>query len=181
MASNKSFSLWKNVTTVAMAALLLAGFAGTPAQAAEPIVGFWAITTKDADGKVVDHIFSGWTSDGLEFDQDISPVLIENACYGKWIKLGNRTYGLTHPFFNFNDPNVNNEGTEETEGQWDGTSAVIGYRITVSKDGKTFTGKENFKVVSGPDPYDPKATVLFTQTGLTVSATKIQVDKSQLP
>ena len=180
MASNKRFGLW-NCTMVAMAAVLMAGLASTDARAVEPIVGFWAITTKDADGVVIDHIWSGWTSDGLEFDQDVAPVLIENSCYGKWIKLGKRTYGLTHPFFNFNDPNVNGEGTEETEGQWDGTSAVIGYTITVAKDGTTFTGKENFKVVSGPDPYDPNAEVLFTQTGLTVSATKIEVDRSQLP
>jgi hypothetical protein len=181
MTGSRRSRLGKSVAMVTMAALLMVGFASASVSAAEPIVGFWAITTKDGAGNIIDHIFSGWTSDGLEFDQDVAPVLIENSCYGKWIKLGKRQYGLTHPFFNFNDPNFNGEGTEETEGQWDGTSAVIGYTIIVAKDGKTFTGKENFKVLSGPDPYDPAATVLFSQTGLTVSAVRIEVDKSQLP
>lgn len=181
MAAKSSYGRWINVATVAMAALMIVGFASANAQAKEPIVGFWAMTTKDADGNVVDHIFSGWTSDGLEFDQDVVPILIENACYGKWIKVGPRTYGLTHPFFNFNDINFNGEGTEETEGQWDGSSGLITYTVIVAKDAKTFTGKEILKIVSGPDPYDPNATVLDTFLGMTVTGKRIDVDKSQLP
>ena len=181
MDSNQRFARWKTRTMVAMAAVMMLGFASTPARALEPIVGFWAMTTKDGNGAVIDHIFSGWTRDGLEFDQDVAPILIENACYGKWIKVGRRTYGLTHPFFNFKDPNVNGEGDETTEGQWDGTTGLITYTVTVSQDGKTFTGKEDFKIIQGPDPYDPNATVLSDITDMTVTAKKIEVDKTQLP
>jgi hypothetical protein len=172
--------LAKKMAIAGIAALMLLGIARVDAHAAEPIVGFWAITSDDGHGNI-DHIFSGWTSDGLEFDQDVSPVLIENSCYGAWIKTGKRTYGLTHPFFNFEDPNVNGEGTEATEGQWDGTSAVLTYTVEVSKDGTTFFGKGTFKVVQGPNPYDPSATVLISSDTITLSAKKIRVDKSALP
>ena len=70
--------------------------------AKEPIVGLWLITVS-YQGSVVDNVFSGWTSDGLEFDQDTgSPMLTGYICYGTWIKLGDHKYGLTHPFFDYN-------------------------------------------------------------------------------
>lgn len=34
----------------------------------EPIVGLWSITVSYG-GSVIDNVFSGWTSDGLEFDR----------------------------------------------------------------------------------------------------------------
>jgi len=36
------------------------------------------------------------------------------------------------------------------------------------------------KIVQGPDPYDPNATVLFTAT-FNLSASKVEVDKKLLP
>src|SRR5438309_2280984 len=90
------------------------------------------------------------------------------------------TYGLTHPFFTFQDVNVNGEGSESTEGQWDGNSAYFDYKVNVDKTGKTFAGKMVLKIVQGPDPYDPNATVLFTGT-FNLSATKLGVDKNLLP
>ena len=152
----------------------------TDTGAHEAIVGLWYIIMKDSSGNVVDRVISGWTSDGLEFDQDISPILTGYVCYGTWVKLDDRTYGLTHPFFTFQDVNSNGEGSEATEGQWDGNSAYFNYTVTVDKSGKTFTGKEMIKGVQGPDPYDPNATVLFTGT-FNLSATKVEVDKSLLP
>jgi hypothetical protein len=145
----------------------------------EPIFGLWQIAATFPGGGV-DHVISGWTRDGLEFDQDISPILTGYVCYGTYVKLEKGSYGLTHPFFNFQSVNDNGEGTEATEGQWDGTSGFFDYTVTVSKDGKSFTGKQNFKVVQGPNPYDPNAAVLFTTTA-TLSATKVGVDTSQLP
>ena len=146
----------------------------------EPIVGLWQITANFTGGGV-DHVISGWTRDGLEFDQDSgSPILTGYVCYGTYVKLDKGTYGLTHPFFDFQSLNDNGEGTENTEGQWDGTSGFFDYTVTVSKDGKSFTGKENVKVVEGANPYDPNAKVLATFTA-TLSATKVSVDTSQLP
>jgi hypothetical protein len=119
-------------------------------------------------------------SDGLEFDQDVSPILTGYVCYGTWIKLGDNRYGLTHPFFTFQDVNTNGEGSESTEGQWDGNSAYFAYQVNVDKTGETFAGKMVLKIVQGPDPYDPNATVLFTGT-FNLSASKIKVDKKLLP
>ena len=146
----------------------------------EPIVGLWRIIATDDAGNIVDRVISGWTSDGLEFDQDVSPILTGYVCYGTWINLGHNTYGLTHPFFTFQDVNVNGEGSESTEGQWDGNSAYFDYKVNVDKTGKTFAGKMVLKIVQGPDPYDPNATVLFTGT-FNLSATKLGVDKNLLP
>ena len=152
----------------------------TDSGAREPIVGLWYIVLKDSNANIVDRVFSGWTGDGLEFDEDISPILTGYVCYGTWIKLEHNTYGLTHPFFTFMDVNSNGEGTETTEGQLDGNSAYENYTVSIAEDGKSFAGKVLIKVVQGPNPYDPDAQVLFTVT-YALSATKIEVNKTQLP
>jgi hypothetical protein len=167
------------LTATLVLTLMLLG--GSAASAAEPIVGLWQITVRDSHGNFVDNVFSAWTSNGLESDQDISPILTGYVCYGHWIKLSGRTYALTHPFFTFMDPNANGEGSEATEGFSDGNSGYFNYVVTVSNDGSGFTGKENLKLVQGLNPYDPSAAVLFSETGLTLSATKIEVDTSLLP
>ena len=163
--------LSRGTFAVAMVALVMIGFGAPSASADQSIVGLWQITVKDSGGKFLDSVFSGWTGDGLEFDQDVSPILTGYVCYGTWIKLGGRSYGLTHPFFTF----------DGTTGLSDGNSAYFNYMVTVSNDGKSFAGKENIKVVAGLNPYDPSATVLFTETGFTLSATKIEVNKNLLP
>jgi hypothetical protein len=84
-----------------------------------------------------------------------------------------------YPFFGFQDINSNGEGTEATEGMSDGTSGYLNYTVTVSNDGKTFTCKENGKIgVPGFNPYAPEGTSF---SGLTLSATKIEVNKNLLP
>jgi hypothetical protein len=140
------------------------------ARAEEPIVGLWEIT-ESCSGSVCDHIFSGWTSDGLEVDEDTSPELENPVCYGHWIKLKSRTYALTHPYFDLS----------ATTGLYEGTSGYFDYVVTVSKDGSTFTGVANqVDGVSGADPYTGTGGTKYSGT-LTLSATKIEVDKSLLP
>jgi hypothetical protein len=173
----QSFSRARIVALFMAVALAMLGLGGSNASADEPIVGLW-MTTVSAGGTVVDQMFRGWTSDGSEFDQDNglfldqdnkSPILAGYVCYGHWIKLEDRTYGLTHPYFEY-DPST---------GIWAGTSGYFNYTVTVSRDGTTFTGKENGKFgVPGPNPYATGGTPF---SGLTVSATKIKVDKSLLP
>jgi len=149
-------------------------------EAKEPIVGLWLITVSN-QGSVVDNVFSGWTSDGLEFDQDTgSPMLTGYVCYGTWIKLGDHKYGLTHPFFDYNAGTITALPWDgATLGTWDGTSVYFNYVVTVSDDGKTFTGKQNGTFgVPGPDPYVGTGT---SYTGITLAAKKIEVNKSLLP
>jgi len=172
-----------NLALAGSIALAVLGFGASSASAhderaeVEPIVGLWEITVSYGS-TVLDNVFTGWTSDGLEFDQDTSsPILTGYVCYGQWIKLGERTYGLTHPFFNYTPGVTIWDST--TAGIWDGTSGYFNYTVTVSKDGKTFTGKENGKgPVAGPDPYTGTGP---TFTGVDLSAKKIEVDKSLLP
>ena len=123
--------------------------------AAEPIVGLWLITYS-YQGSVVDYVYSGWTSDGLEFDQDIaSPMLTGYVCYGTWIKVGDHKYALTHPFFDYNAGTITALPFNTINlGTWDGTSGYFQYVLTVSEDGTTFTGVVNgTSEVPGPDPY----------------------------
>lgn len=149
--------------------------------AKEPIVGLWLITVT-YQGTVVDNVFSGWTSDGLEFDQDTaSPQLTGSICYGTWVKLGHNKYGLTHPFFDYNPGSITAPlpFNGVALGLWDGTSGYFNYVVTVSDDGKTFTGSQNgTSEVPGPDPY-VGATPLPPL--VTLSAKKIEVNKSLLP
>jgi hypothetical protein len=147
----------------------------------EPIVGLWLITVT-YQGTVVDSVFSGWTSDGLEFDQDVaSPMLTGYVCYGTWIKLGDHKYGLTHPYFDYNPGSVTaplpfNGGAL---GIWDGTSGYFNYVVTVSNDGKAFTGVENgTSEIPGPDPY---VGAVPMPPLVTLSAKKIEVNRSLLP
>jgi hypothetical protein len=113
-------------------------------------------------------LFPNWTSDGLQFDNANGAILGGDICYGTWIKLGPNTYGLTHLYFDY-----------DSTGLWDTTSSHSDDVVTVSKDGATFTGKQNITLgVEGPNPYAVGGTLY---TGFTVAATKIQVDRSLLP
>jgi len=168
LSKRRRSSLTRSLIAATAIALATVGIGASSVSAQEPIVGLWEIT-ESCDGSVCDHIFSGWTSDGLEFDSDISPALVVPICYGTWIKLKARTYALTHGYFDY-DPT----------GSWNGNSGYFDYVVTVSKDGKSFTGVANqTDQVPGPNPFAGGGTP-YTGT-LTLTATKIEVNKSLLP
>jgi hypothetical protein len=145
------------------------------ARADEPIVGLWQVTWTDADThEVVSKVWDVWHADRTETQNDTGPILIGNVCQGAWTKLGERTYGLTHPAFNFLT-------AEDQEGQPDpNSSALILERVTVSKDGNSLQGTGIYKTIQGMDPLDPNATVLGSEN-LIITGKRVQVDKSQLP
>jgi hypothetical protein len=146
------------------------------ARADEPIVGLWQVTWTDADThEVVLKVWDVWHADRTETQNDTGPILIGNVCQGAWTKLGDRTYGLTHPAFNFLT------APEDQEGQPDpNSSALILERVTVSKDGNSLQGTGIYKTIQGMDPLDPNATVLGSEN-LVITGKRVQVDKSQLP
>jgi|SRR5579862_641454 len=161
--------LTRSVVAATAIALATLGIGVASASAQEPIVGLWEIT-ESCNGTVCDHIFSGWTGDGLEVDSDISPALVVPICYGHWIKLKERTYALTHAYFDY----------DSSTGLWNGNSGYFDYVVTVSRDGTTFTGIANqTDQVPGPNPYAGGGTP-YTGT-LTLTASKIEVNKSLLP
>ena len=149
--------------------------AANTARADEPIVGLWQVTWTDADThEVVAKVWDVWHADRTETQNDTGPILIGNVCQGAWEKLGDRTYGLTHPAFNFLT-------AEDHEGEPDpNSSALILERVTVSKDGNSLQGTGFYKTIQGMDPLDPNATVLGSEN-LTITGKRVQVDKSQLP
>lgn len=146
------------------------------ARATEPIVGYWQVTFKDADTQeVVLKVWDVWHADRTETENDTFPTVLGNVCQGAWIPLGNRTYGLTHPSFNFLS------APEDQEGQPDpNTSALILERVTVSTDRNSYQGKGVVKTIAGMDPLDPTAAVLSSEN-IIISAKRVQVDKRQLP
>ena len=164
--------VWRTWAIIAGFALVLLGAASTTARADEPIVGLWQATWTDAGTRgVVANVWDVWHSDHTETQNDSGPVIAGFVCQGAWTSLGQRTYGLTHPSFNYVGAN----------GQLDTTSvSLIFEKVTVSKDGKTFAGPGIIKVLSGIDPFDPNATVLFTEK-INISAKRVTVDTSQLP
>jgi len=171
-----SFRVLRNFAIVAFFALLLLGATSTSVRAdepiVEPIVGLWQATWTDASTHaVVLNLWDAWHSDHTESQNDSGPVVTGFVCQGEWALLGQRTYGLTHPAFNYVGAN----------GQLDTTSVtLILEKVTVSKDGKTFAGSGIMKVLSGIDPFDPTATVLFSEN-INISAKRVTVDTSQLP
>jgi hypothetical protein len=90
------------------------------------------------------------------------------------------TYGLVHPFFNFQDVNFNGEGSEETEGQPDGTSGFYACNIDLAKDANSFQSKCHVKLVAGMDPFNSSATVLF-QGDFGIEGKRIAFDQNLIP
>lgn len=131
----------------------------------DSIVGFWQFkfVSKDSsgipDGTVVDAGYAQWHSDGTEITNSggRSP-LTGNFCLGVWKKTARSTYKLNHFALS-----------------WDPTgSSLIGPAniredVTVSHDGKTFTG--TFTI----DQFDQSGNLL-AHVGGVVSATRITVD-----
>jgi hypothetical protein len=100
------------------------------------------------------------------------------ATYGQgaWISLGRRTFGLTHPAFNFLTSPEDQEGLVDTT-----TSALVLARVTVAADGKTFKGTGIIKTIQGMNPLDPAAPVIGTPEAINIVGTRVTVDVSQLP
>jgi hypothetical protein len=151
-------------------ALLVLGTGNSKANAAEPIVGYWHVLWTDSGGNVVFRLLDQFHEDGLENEVDINPVLIQNNCLGTWTHIKGRTYGLVHPYFEF-DP-----GTGLLSG-----SGVYRCTVTVGKDDDSLSGKCAGQDLSTEDPFDPNPTVLDSFGPVNVVATRITVDKSQLP
>ena len=142
------------------------------AAADEPtIVGYWQVTWRDAgSGDVILKVWDVWNADRTETQNDNGPVPFGNVCQGAWIPLGSRTYGLTHPAFNFDAFGYPD----------DSVSYVILETVKVSNDGNSFRGKGFYNTIKGADPLDPSAEVLNSQN-ITITGKRVRVDRGQLP
>jgi hypothetical protein len=168
---------WRPVlAALALTVMVFLFGAATNALALEPIVGLWQATWTDAsgganDGNVVANVWDVWHSDRTETQNDNGPVIAGFVCQGAWQLVGKRTYFLTHPSFNYTG----------ADGHLDTTSVSVVYeKVTVSKDGNSFSGTGLIKGLSGLDPFDPSASVLFTLP-IDITAKRVVPDPSQLP
>jgi hypothetical protein len=153
---------------------------GKKGEIEEPIVGFWQVTFKHADGNT-EYVWDAWHSDRTEIQNDSADILAGNVCQGSWVPLGHRTYGLTHPAFVFADGKHPDYGwTEDNEGQFANASCVILERIKVDKSSNNYSGPGQIKCVAAPDPFDPTAPVIFTDK-IDITGKRVTVDVSLLP
>jgi len=161
------------LTAAVLAAML--GFGASAALAEEPIVGLWLATWTFNSGGPSDTVllqtWDVWHADRTEAMNDSGPVIAGFVCQGAWKPLGNRTYFLSHPNFNY----------AGADGHLDSTSSGVTYeKVTVSKDGNSFEGTGLIKVFTGIDPFDPSATLLFSLP-VKIKAKRVVPDPSQLP
>lgn len=111
----KGIDLFKSANLASAIALLMLLAWSSRARADEPIVGFWQVTWTDAtNGAAVLNVWDTWHSDHTETQDDTSPILFGNVCQGAWISLGKRTFGLSHPAFNFLTSPEDQEGLVDT-------------------------------------------------------------------
>ena len=104
-----------------------------------------------------DVAFDAWHSDGTEILNDYTNPIEGNVCLGVWQQTGIRTYKLKHPSWSF-DSNGNLQGT-----------VIIGEKITVSPDGKSYSGSYTYSI------YDTSGNFLEQFTGQ-IKATRIKPD-----
>jgi hypothetical protein len=83
------------------------------------------------DGVQIDSTLSQWHSDGTEVTLSSRPPATGDVCLGVWKEVGERHYKLNHYGIAF-DPSVD----PNTPRGFDN----IRQDVTVSRDGKTFTG-----------------------------------------
>jgi hypothetical protein len=162
------------LTAAILAAML--GLGASRALADEPIVGLWLATWTDhgggpSEGTVVLKAWDVWHADRTETQNDSGPVTFGFVCQGAWTPLGNRTYFLSHPSFNYLG----------ADGHLDTTSSTVIYeKVTVSKDGNSFEGTGLIKSFTGTDPFDPSATVIGSFP-IKVKGKRVVADAKQLP
>jgi len=129
------------------------------------IVGLWDV--KDYyQGQLIDEYFDTWNSDGNELFIDATDPIEDNVCQGIWApapfaggqSTPSRTYKLKHVAWGFDDT-----GTLQYR-------AVFHDIITLSADGKSFTGTEDVYV------YDLEGNLTSQYLGDVLQATRITID-----
>lgn len=126
-------------------------------------------------GVEIDAGFQQWHSDGTEMLNSARPAANTNFCMGVWEQTGPRTYRLNHFAISYTQGPPASAGEGPTNMLTGPTS--ITEEVTVSPDGKTFTGKftiMDYKEADPPDVAAPTISWLDTISG-TVTGTRVDV------
>lgn len=152
------------------------------------IVGMWHVhlvsqTVSGAMGVPVpppnveiDAGFQQWHSDGTEMLNSGRPAANTNFCMGVWEQVGPRTFKLNHFALSYTQGPPANADEGPTNIFVGPTS--ITETVTVSPDGKTFTGSftiSDYKESDPPSVAQPTIVWQDTITGL-ISATRVTVN-----
>ena len=127
-------------------------------------------------GVEIDAGFQQWHSDGTEMLNSGRPAANTNFCMGVWEQVGPRTYKLNHFALSYTQGPPANPGEGPTNTFVGPTS--ITETVTVSPDGKTFTGTFTISDYKETDPPNSAApTIVWQDTikGL-ISATRVTVN-----
>jgi hypothetical protein len=130
------------------------------------ITGLWDV--KDYyQGQLIDEYFDTWNSDGNEFFIDATDPIEGNVCQGTWLQIAppsaiqparSRTYKLKHVAWGFD---------KQGDLQY---LALFHDTITLSTDGKSFTGTEDVYI------YDLDGHLVNEYLGDVLHARRITVD-----
>ncbi len=141
---------------------MMAQAEGNPFGGAEStsIVGLWHVIYTMTGGGLFNDTFDMWHSDGTEFEAAFLPPEAGNICYGVWKQVAG-TVKLHHLGWLF------------TPGSTPGTATgtfTIDDVITVSRDGKSYSGNFTFQV------YDMNGVAQGGPVTGTIAATRITVN-----
>jgi hypothetical protein len=96
------------------------------------VLGLWKVIYF-AGGVLNDVGFEQLNAGGTELLNDSPPPAGgNNFCMGAWKRVGHRTYAIVHPFFIF-----------DASGKKPIAVVIVEQRMTVARDGNTFTGTWN--------------------------------------
>ena len=132
---------------------------GSPFEAANTtIVGVWhVIYTNSADQSTFNDTFDTWHSDGTEFESAFLAPAGGNICVGVWKQSGLRSVTLHHVGWLFNASTPTASATN---------SFTVDADVTVSADGKSYSGRFTFKVWNldgSPTPVEVTGTIAATR------------------
>lgn len=127
--------------------------------ARDPVVGVWYVVYTSG-GKTFNETVDTWHSDGTEFESAYLPVLAGNICEGVWKPTGWHKVRNHHVGWLF----------DAVKGGTANGTFTIDENITVSNDGKTYTGSFTFQ------PYDITGKAEGGPVQGTMLATRITVN-----
>ena len=123
-----------------------------------PIVGLWhVIYTNSADESTFNDTFDTWHSDGTEFESAFLAPAGGDVCVGVWRPTGMRSVTLHHVGWLFNP---------STPSATAANTFTIDSEVTVSEDGRSYSGHFTFKVwnLDGtPTPVEVRGTLAATR------------------
>ena len=140
--------------------MLAAGQEKLPELANNSIVGLWHVIYT-AGGSTFNDTLDTWHSDGTEFESAYLAPGGGNVCAGVWKQTGFRSVTLHHIGWLFNPSDPTATATN---------SFTLDEVITVSPEGKNYTGAFTFKI------WNLDGTFAGTEVKGTISATRITVE-----